>query len=103
MSEKLTSYLLSLPERAIRSATALASGLIREIGEVTIPRTVRRSQLYQHLVEATLRFLIEQVGQVEGVYPDSAPTAAKPSKLNVAFFGKFSTPHVVFRLRRRLI
>jgi hypothetical protein len=71
MSEKLTSYLLSLPERAIRSATALASGLIREIGEVAIPRTVRRSQLYQHLVEATLRFLIEQVGQVEGVYPDS--------------------------------
>jgi hypothetical protein len=49
--------------------TALAGGLLREIGEVTIPRTVRSSQLYQHLVEATLRFMIEQVGQVESVYP----------------------------------
>jgi hypothetical protein len=62
-------YLLSLPERVLRSATALAGGLLREIGEVTIPQTVRRSQLYRNLVEATLRFLIEQVGQVEGVYP----------------------------------
>src|SRR2546425_9526507 len=65
----LSQYLLSLPERVLRSATALAGGLLREIGEVTIPQTVRRSQLYQNLVEATLRFLIEQVGQVEGVYP----------------------------------
>ena len=61
-------YLLSLPERALRSATALAGGLLREIGVVTIPRTVRGSQLYQNLVETTLRFLIEQVGQVEGVF-----------------------------------
>src|SRR5437867_6740243 len=68
-AERLTPYLVSLPERVLRSATALASGLLREIGEVTIPKTVRRSQLYQNLVEATLRFLIEQVGQVEGVYP----------------------------------
>ena len=66
---RLTPYLLSLPERVLRSATALAGGLFREIGEVTIPGTIRRTQLYQHLVEATLRFLIEQVGQVEGVYP----------------------------------
>src|SRR2546426_3957803 len=65
----LSRYLLSLPERILRSATALAGGLLREIGEVTIPQTVRRSQLYRNLVEATLRFLIEKVGQVEGVYP----------------------------------
>jgi hypothetical protein len=69
LADHLTSYLLSLPERALRSATALASGLLRELGAVTIPRTVRDSQLYHHLVETTLRFLIEQVGQVEGVYP----------------------------------
>jgi hypothetical protein len=53
----------------LRSATALAGGLLREIGAVTIPQAVRHSQLYQNLVEATLRFLIEQVGQVQGVYP----------------------------------
>ena len=65
----LTPFLLSLPERVLRSTTALAAGLLHEIGEVAIPQTVRRSQLYQNLVEATLRFFIEQVGGVEGVYP----------------------------------
>ena len=65
----LTPFLLSLPERVLRSTTALAAGLLREIGEVAIPQTVRRSQLYQNLVEATLRFFIEQIGGVEGVYP----------------------------------
>jgi hypothetical protein len=43
--------------------------LLRELGEVSIPQTIRRGQLYQNLVEATLRFLIQQVGQVPGVYP----------------------------------
>jgi hypothetical protein len=62
-------FLLSLPERALRSATALAAGVLREIGDVTIPKTIRRTRLYQNVVEATLQFLIEQVGQVEGVYP----------------------------------
>jgi len=65
----LTPFLLSLPERVLRSTTALAAGLLHEIGEVAIPQTVRRSQLYQNLVEASLRFFIEQVGGVEGVYP----------------------------------
>ena len=65
----LTPFLLSLPERVLQSTTALTAGLLREIGEVAIPQTVRRSQLYQNLVEATLRFFIEQVGGVEGVYP----------------------------------
>jgi hypothetical protein len=62
-------YLLSLPERVVRSAAALAAGLAREIGNVTLPLRVRRTRLYQTMVETTLRFLIEQVGQVEGAYP----------------------------------
>src|SRR5712664_3148041 len=62
-------FLLSLPERGVRSLTAIAGGLVRELGELSIPQTIRRSQLYRNLVEATLRFLIEQVGQVKGVYP----------------------------------
>jgi hypothetical protein len=66
---RLAPYLFSLPERTLRSATALAGGLLREIGQVTIPNTIRNGQLYRNLVEATLRFLIEQVGRVEGVYP----------------------------------
>ncbi len=65
----LGSYLLSLPERVLRSASALSAGLIREIGNVTLPSAVRRTKLYQTMVESTLRFLLEQVGEVDGVYP----------------------------------
>src|SRR5712664_320615 len=66
---RLRNFLLSLPERGLRSATALAGGLLRELGAIAIPKTIRRSQLYRNLVEATLQFLIEQVGQVKDVYP----------------------------------
>jgi hypothetical protein len=62
------SYLLSLPERFVRSTLGLGAGVTREMGEVALPPAVRRSRLYQNLVEATLRFLIEQVGGVENVY-----------------------------------
>ena len=65
----LRGYLLSLPERAIRSATAMSAGLLREVGDAVLPRQIRGTKLYQNMVEATLRFLIEQVGEVEGAYP----------------------------------
>jgi hypothetical protein len=61
-------YLLSFPERFVRSVLGFGAGVARELGEVALPEGVRRSQLYQNLVDATLRYLIEQVGGVEGVY-----------------------------------
>jgi len=64
----IKAYLLSFPERVIRSALGLGAGVAREVGEVALPDGVRQSRLYQNLVDATLRFLIEQVGGVEGVY-----------------------------------
>jgi hypothetical protein len=62
------SYLLSFPERVLRSALGFGAGVAREVGEIALPDGVRNSRLYQNLVDATLRFLIEQVGGVEGVY-----------------------------------
>jgi hypothetical protein len=62
-------YLLSLPERVARSLSALAGGLARNLGDIVVPAPVRRTHLYRTMVDSTLRFLIEQVGQVEGVYP----------------------------------
>jgi hypothetical protein len=62
-------YLLSLPERVLRSMSALSAGLLRELSAVSLPRRVRHTRLYTELVENTLRFLIENVGQVQGVYP----------------------------------
>ncbi len=64
-------FLLSLPERVVRSAAALTGGLLREINAVVLPARVRRTVLYRLMVEVALRFLIEQVGQVQGVYADS--------------------------------
>jgi hypothetical protein len=64
----LGGFLLSLPERVGRSAAALAAGLAREVGNIVLPRAVRGTHLYRLMVENTLRFLIEQVGEVEGVY-----------------------------------
>src|SRR5580704_8320250 len=68
-------YLLSLPERALGSMSALSAGLLRELSEVALPRAVRRTRLYTELVENTLRFLIENVGQVEGAYPPQGQLA----------------------------
>jgi hypothetical protein len=51
----------------------LGAGVVREMGDVALPDGIRRSQLYQNVVDATLRYLIEQMGGVQGVY--SAETA----------------------------
>ncbi|HEV2271691.1 MAG TPA: hypothetical protein VGR92_19745 [Steroidobacteraceae bacterium] len=66
-------YLLSLPERVVRSALGLSAGLLREVGELTLPSGVRRSHLYRNLVDVTLRYVIERVGGAEGVYPTAEP------------------------------
>ena len=68
-------YLLSLPERVVRSVIALGAGLTREVGEAALPDAVRQGQLYQNLVEGTLRFLIERVAGAEGVYGADATLA----------------------------
>ena len=64
----LKKYLATLPERVVRSVVGLGAGVAREVGDVALPRTVRQSRLYQNLVHTMLRFLIEQVGEVQGVY-----------------------------------
>jgi hypothetical protein len=68
-------YLLSLPERVIRTALGFSAGLLREIGEVALPRTVRRGHLYKSLVDTTLRYVIEEVGGAKGVYRTEVPQA----------------------------
>lgn len=58
-------YLLSFPERLLRAGLGLGAGVAREVGDIALPEGVRRTQLYQNMVETTLRFLTEQVGGVE--------------------------------------
>jgi hypothetical protein len=62
-------YVASIPERVLRCASALSAGLVREVADVALPIRIRRGRLYRNLVETTLRFMIEHVGQVQGAYP----------------------------------
>jgi hypothetical protein len=66
-------YLLSLPERLLRSGLGLGAGVAREIGEVVLPDAVRHTRLYQNLVDTTLRFLTEQVGGLESASAEQEP------------------------------
>ncbi|MEO2199166.1 MAG: tyrosine-type recombinase/integrase [bacterium] len=68
-SARFDRYLMSLPERTVRSVTAASAGLLRELGDAALPAAVRRTSLYRNMVEGTLRFLIETVGEVKGAYP----------------------------------
>jgi hypothetical protein len=68
-------YLLSLPERSVRSLSALSGGLLREIGEVALPARIRRTTLYRTMVDVALRLMIEEVGEVRGVYPSEGKLA----------------------------
>jgi len=72
---ELKRYLFTLPERLVRSVVGLGAGVAREVGDLALPQSVRQSRLYQNLVDTTLRFLIEQVGEVEGVYESSEKLA----------------------------
>ncbi len=58
-------YAASLPERVVRSASALAAGTVREVAAVALPIGFRRGRLYRSLVDVTLQFLIEDVGGVQ--------------------------------------
>lgn len=62
-------YAASLPERVVRSASALAAGAVREVATVALPIGFRRGRLYRSLVGVTLQFLIEDVGGVQGTQP----------------------------------
>ena len=65
----MTHYLVTLPERLVRSVVGLGAGLAREVSDLVLPDSVRQGQLYRNLVDTTLRFLIEQVGGADGAYP----------------------------------
>jgi len=59
-------FLISVPERIVRSAAALAGGLVHESAQLVLPRLVRRSRLYEASAKNLLRVTIELVGGVEG-------------------------------------
>ena len=73
-------FLLSFPERAVRSVFALVGGGVHETAEVLLPRLVRRSRLYEATAKNLLRVSIEVVGGVEappGTADEYEPNATR--------------------------
>ena len=66
-----TLYTLSLPERYLRGLTALLGGMLHETTELLIPDFVKDTTTYNIFVSNLLRFAVENVGEVEGVYDDN--------------------------------
>jgi hypothetical protein len=63
-------YYASFPERVVRVGAAGIGGTLHETFELTLPRFVRHSRLYEATAKNLLRVMIELVGGVEG-----SPTA----------------------------
>jgi hypothetical protein len=90
-------FLLSLPERVVRAAAAIAGGAVHETAELVLPRLVRRSRLYEASAKNLLRVAIELVGGVEGAGPPQEPDAPPAGQLalrkgagNVVEFGSIA-------------
>jgi hypothetical protein len=57
-------YVLSLPERALRTGTGLLGGVVRESAALLVPRSFQNSRTYTMMVRQMLDFLIHDVGRV---------------------------------------
>jgi hypothetical protein len=75
-------FLVSLPERAVRSLFALVGGGVHETAELVLPRLVRRSRLYEATAKNLLRVSIELVGGVES--PLAAADEYEPNAKKLA-------------------
>jgi len=72
--KRLTGYALSLPERFSRILVGSTAGLFKGVSDLLLPEAVRRTKLYQVLLQKNLRYLIQDVGGIQNVYPtEEAP------------------------------
>jgi hypothetical protein len=64
-------YVLSLPERALRTGTGLLGGMVRESASLLVPQSFQSSRTYRLMVRQMLDFLVHDVG---GVAQGSTPS-----------------------------
>ena len=67
--ESLAEYVVSLPERLVRSTAASGGGLLLEATDHILPPPVRDAKIYQCLIARPLRITVEAVGGVSGRFP----------------------------------
>ena len=67
--ESLAGYVVSLPERLVRTTAASGGGLLLEAADHILPPPVRDAKIYQCLIARPLRITVEAVGGVSGRFP----------------------------------
>ena len=75
----LASYVVSLPERMVRTVAAGGGGLLLEAADHILPPVARGSKFYQCTIARPFRITVEFVGGVEGRFSEemSAPELVK--------------------------
>lgn len=76
---RMFQYSTSLPERTLRSASALAGGLVRESTNWLVPLAFRNSKSYSIFVRQTLDFVVNDIGGVK-----RAAAAGKDEQVDMA-------------------
>ena len=71
-------YMLSLPERTIRSLAAVAGGTTTLLTETLFPEALRDTTLYKVFLGDAQKFVVEQVAQVQRETGSAAVTDAPP-------------------------
>jgi len=66
-------YGLSLPERAVRSASGVLGGALRESASLLVPQAFRNSKTYNVMIQQMLDFMAEDIGGVERPAEANAP------------------------------
>ena len=82
--ESLAGYVVSLPERLIRTTAAGGGGLLLEATDHILPPPVRGAKIYQCLIARPLRITIEAVGGVSERFPQEAISGQELIKRKVA-------------------
>ena len=77
------SFVVSLPERLVRSLVGGVAGLVHESAQVVLPRFVRRSRLYEASAKNLLRISIELVGAVQPASTPDEPDAPAVKQLAI--------------------
>jgi hypothetical protein len=81
---RATRFIVSLPERIVRTVAALVGGTVHETAQLVLPRLVRRSRLYEATAKNLLRITVELVGGVERTPVETAgEVESSPKKLAV--------------------
>src|SRR5690606_37291496 len=65
--QRMFHYSTSIPERTLRSASALAGGLVRESTNWLVPLAFRNSKSYSIFVQQMLDFVVNDIGGVKRV------------------------------------